>query len=173
MVIRKALEKDAYSIAKVHVESWKQTYKGIISDDILSKLAVDERAKLWENSLGDPKNEDIVYVAEDEKGSVIGFASGGKNRSSENEYQGELYAIYLLNQYHGNKIGFNLFKRIIIELYNKDIKSLMVWVLNDNPTIKFYKKLGGKPIKNKQIKFGNDNLEELALGWTDTSSILK
>ncbi|MFT8321236.1 MAG: GNAT family N-acetyltransferase [Bacillus sp. (in: firmicutes)] len=172
MVIRKAIKEDAYSIAKVHVESWKQTYKGIISDKILSKLTVDKRAELWEKSLGDPENEVIVYVAENEKGCVIGFASGGINRSFENEFQGELHAIYLLNQYHGNKIGYNLFKNIIIELYNKDIKSLKVWVLTDNPSITFYEKLGGKPIEKKHIKFGNDHLEAIALGWKNINCIL-
>lgn len=35
MKIRIATIEDAYAIAKVHVDSWKTTYKGIIPDHFL------------------------------------------------------------------------------------------------------------------------------------------
>ena len=55
ILIRKAKVSDANSIAKVHVESWKTTYQGVLPDDTLSKLSVENQAKLWRTSLSDPK----------------------------------------------------------------------------------------------------------------------
>ncbi|WP_154657953.1 hypothetical protein [Fictibacillus gelatini] len=45
MNIRKARVEDARPIAKVHVESWRTTYKGMMEDDVLKQLSVDERNK--------------------------------------------------------------------------------------------------------------------------------
>ncbi|OAZ65445.1 GNAT family N-acetyltransferase [Bacillus licheniformis] len=89
ILIRKAKVSDANSIAKVHVESWKTTYQGVLPDDTLSKLSVENQAKLWRTSLSDPKNQDIVYVAEETDGKIIGFASGGPNRDHLSKYKGE------------------------------------------------------------------------------------
>lgn len=128
ILIRKAKVSDANSIAKVHVESWKTTYQGVLPDDTLSKLSVENQAKLWRTSLSDPKNQDIVYVAEETDGKIIGFASGGPNRDHLSKYKGEVSAIYLLLQYQKKGIGSRLMKAIVEELVKKNIKSLLVWV---------------------------------------------
>lgn len=39
MQIRKATINDAEGIAKVHVDSWRTTYKGIIPDEFLYNLS--------------------------------------------------------------------------------------------------------------------------------------
>jgi hypothetical protein len=48
MRIRQATIDDVPGIAHVHVASWKSTYKGIISDEYLSKLSVESRIKQLE-----------------------------------------------------------------------------------------------------------------------------
>lgn len=39
MHIRKAAVEDAAAIAKVHVDSWRTTYKGIMPSDYLNSLS--------------------------------------------------------------------------------------------------------------------------------------
>ncbi|WP_306428702.1 hypothetical protein [Robertmurraya siralis] len=39
MIIREATLSDAEGIAKVHVDSWRTTYKGIVSDVFLEQLS--------------------------------------------------------------------------------------------------------------------------------------
>ncbi|WP_338030297.1 hypothetical protein [Fervidibacillus albus] len=43
MMIRKAVVEDAFGIAKVQVDSWHTTYKGIVSDDYLQQLSYEKR----------------------------------------------------------------------------------------------------------------------------------
>ena len=74
MMIRKATIVDAEDIAKVHVDSWKTAYKGILPDEFLNRLSYEQRTMLWErNTL-----EQNVYVAENAEGKVVGFSIGEK-----------------------------------------------------------------------------------------------
>ncbi|MEM5594184.1 hypothetical protein AAHH67_24905 [Niallia circulans] len=92
MIIRKAKDEDAKRIAKVHVDSWRTTYKGIVPDLFLERLNYEEREEIWKKAI--PTGS--VFVAENETGEIIGFANGGKERSGQYPgYVGELYAIYL------------------------------------------------------------------------------
>ena len=51
MKIRRATEKDLIGIAHVHVETWQSTYAGIIPDDYLQSLTIENRAKELEKDI--------------------------------------------------------------------------------------------------------------------------
>ena len=52
MIIRDAELRDARGIAEVHVRSWQAAYAGIVPDEDLAQLSVDEREQfLGANSL--------------------------------------------------------------------------------------------------------------------------
>lgn len=72
----------------------------------------------------------MIYVALNEKEQIIGFASGGKSRSPEYPYDGELYAIYLLKEYQQQGIGRKLIQSIVNELQSGGYQSMIVWVLS-------------------------------------------
>jgi L-amino acid N-acyltransferase YncA len=171
-MIRKAALDDAKGIAEVHVESWKSAYKGIISDQFLSELKVDDRLPLWETSLSDPKDEAPVYVAVNQEGDIIGFASFGIERERKNENEGELYAIYLLNEVKSKRVGTHLFYTGVKELIKHKFKSVRVWVLANNPSVKFYEKFGPKIVEVKTIQIGDASHEEIAFQWDNLYELL-
>src|SRR6476620_2439988 len=105
ITIRKATEKDIKGIAKVHVDSWKITYKGIISDEIIDNATYESREKQWENIFKQAVGNEYRYVAETFDQKIIGFIDGGHERTGKYNCDGELYAIYLLKEYQGNKLG--------------------------------------------------------------------
>ena len=43
MIIRRAMQNDARQIAEIIVEDWKNAYRGIIDDDFLDSMSVEER----------------------------------------------------------------------------------------------------------------------------------
>jgi hypothetical protein len=43
---------------------------------------------------------------------------------------------------------------------------MVLWVLKENPAVKFYERMGGKLIARKPIEIGGAQLEEVAFGWT-------
>ncbi len=109
--IRRAIKDDIPGIAKVHVDSWKTTYKGIFADEILDNIAYEKREKQWEDIFQKEDNHQFRFVAETLNGTIVGFIDGGVERSGSYNCDGELYAIYLLQQYQGLKIGKSYFKR--------------------------------------------------------------
>lgn len=168
MNIRKAVLLDVDGIAKVHVDCWKTTYASIMPNNYISKLTYEKRAKLWERII--PNGN--VFVAEDDKGQIIGFADGGRERTGDyKEYNGEMYSIYILKSFQGQGIGKRLIKAVVNELLEQDLNSLIVWVLEDNISCNFYKKMGGKVVDSKTVDFSGKELMELAYGWKDISSL--
>ena len=78
MIIREARIDDAAGIAKVHVDTWRTTYAGILPDEHLANLSYERREKLWiDYILSDAESRIFNYVAENDAGQIVGFASGG------------------------------------------------------------------------------------------------
>jgi len=168
LLIRKATIEDALGIAKVHVDSWRTTYKAIVPDVYLDGLSYDEKKQMWKQ--GTTSNN--VYVAVEEKGQIIGFSVGGKERTGKYEsYIGELYAIYLLKEYQGKGIGKLLVQSVIDDLQDKNMNSMLIWALKDNPACYFYKAIGGVEIDSQEIEIAGKNLKEVAYGWGDITQI--
>jgi GNAT superfamily N-acetyltransferase len=171
--IRTANLSDAAGIARVHVESWRTTYKGIIPEDFLAKLSYEQREHLWDQVLTDPNRSRFVYVAEDEPGQIVGFISGGPEPSGDILYTGEIDAIYLPASHQGQGIGRRLVVSLASRLIQENMTALLVWVLAANPARKFYERLGGQLIYEKETSIGGASLIEVAYGWQDAHTLIK
>lgn len=169
ILIRKARIEDAAGIAKVHVDSWRTTYKGIVPDTFLDNLSYEQRELIWKKGM----NENNVYIAENENGQVIGFSTGGKERTGKYEaYTGELYAIYILKEYQGKGIGRLLVRSVVADLKDKNLNSMLIWAIEENPACHFYERLGGKKIDTEEIEIAGEILNEVAYGWADVADCL-
>ena len=168
--VRLAKIVDAGGIAKVHVDVWRSTYKGIIPDKVLDSLSYEQRSKVRREHLekNDPKV--CCFVAENHDGEIIGFAMGGPRREGRLEFDGELYAIYLFKEHHGKGIGKQLLLSVSRWLFTNGHKSMLIWVLKENPTRKFYVAMGGIELDSKIIEIGAP-LDEISYGWPDLSKL--
>jgi GNAT superfamily N-acetyltransferase len=165
--IRKAELDDAVGIATAHVASWKETYRGIVPDEFLDTLSIQRRTEQWMNSLSDPSNlYHRAFVAEMD-GQIVGFSNYGISQEKGEEFDGELYAIYLLKSAQGRRIGRMLFAEAVKGLLELGTSSMLVWVLEDNPTRGFYEHLGGAYLREKTIEIGGRELVEVAYGWRE------
>ena len=171
-IIREATPTDAPGIARVHIDSWRTTYRGLVPDSYLASLRSEDRQRMWERALNDPSYRGFLYVAEAEDGNVVGFAAGGPSRSEDVEYEGELYAIYILEDYQGKGIGRRLVKVIAERLTSAGIHSMLVWVLTGNPAQRFYEALGGEELRRQQFDLEGMTLDEVSYGWKDIFTIL-
>ncbi len=167
--IREASLADAMVIGKVQVDSWRSTYAGIVPRAYLDMLSYEHRATIWRTILSDTSVRQFVYVAEDHGGNVVGFASGGHERCGDPSYEGELYAIYLLESHQRMGLGRLLTSKIAERLLEGDIHSMLAWVLAANPTRPFYEALGATQLSERNITIGGAALTEVAYGWADIS----
>src|SRR5690242_16675225 len=102
VTIRQAEIEDAESIGSVHVLSWRTTYAGIVPGPYLASLDSESRSRNWREQIG--AGAATILIVEDEMG-VFGFACGGKLRDPIDEFDAELYAIYLLKEKQKEGVG--------------------------------------------------------------------
>ncbi len=172
MTVREANAEDAAGIARAHVDSWRTTYRGIVSADYLDSLSYQARESYWRNVLSDPGYKGFVYVAEDEAGHITGFAAGGPTETPDPLYEGELYVIYILQEHQGKGLGRRLVSAVASRLLQAGIRSMKVWVIANNPFRTFYERLGGKELAQQEFEIGGVTLIEVAYGWPDVRSII-
>lgn len=173
MIIREAHIEDAAGIAKVHVDTWRTTYAGIVPDEFLANMTYESYEKRWINNLNNTTDGTFTYVAEDDSGQIVGFVSGGTERTGDPIYNGELYAIYILKDHQGQGIGSLLTQTLVKRLLQESTNSMLLWVLADNPARRFYEVLGGRLVKTSQIEIGDIMLDEIAYGWIDIGKLLQ
>lgn len=129
-------ENDKLAIAKVHYNSWIETYTNLISSDYLEKLSVENSLKYFKNV--NPSN---ILIAK-ENDEIVGYVKFGQYRSNDINNCGEIESIYILKQSQHSGIGKQLIKNAISRL---DYPIIYLWVLETNVNaIKFYQHLGFK-----------------------------
>ena len=161
LVIRRARPGDVAALARVQVQSWREAYRGIIPQPYLDQLSVAAHERQWRRSLGDG----WAFVAEWEQ-RLVGLASAGLARSRR-DVSGELYLLYVLQAHHGRGIGRSLFDACHYELARGGHRGLLAWVLADNPSRRFYERLGGELAGESTVTIAGSRLRELAYVWRD------
>jgi GNAT superfamily N-acetyltransferase len=151
---RKAIVADARAIAKVHVQSWRETYADIVPAAEIAKRTVDVRERQWREWLAAGKND--IFVIGD---PVIGFAAAGEPRAPL-AAESELYAIYLLRAHQGRGVGRALFDACADAMRQRGARTMALWVLARNPrACAFYERVGGRIVATRIDEMG---LEERA-----------
>lgn len=173
MIIRKATFDDAAEIANVHINSWREAYQSLLPQDFLDDrpLYFKNRYELWKKVT---KNSQLTFVAETTDNGVVGFINGDIARDDKFRGQVEIYCIYLMKKFHGQGIGYSLLKKFFKSSVEKGFEKSYLWVLKNNPTIKFYERAGAKFTGDiVKDKIGGIEVEELCYHWSDISLVFK
>jgi len=79
--VRPARIEDIPAMARVHVRSWQQTYRGLMSDEILDDPGfVSRRERLWTAALSDERYANYRVAVAEHCGKVVGIAMAGRLR---------------------------------------------------------------------------------------------
>ncbi|WP_042147794.1 GNAT family N-acetyltransferase [Paucisalibacillus sp. EB02] len=170
MSVRRAVMADAQGIAKVHVDSWRSTYKNIIPDSFLKNLSYDKRTELWKRNISREGN--YVYVAENKEGEIVGFADCGKRENNSVDNSGDLTSIYLLEEYQGKGLGKQLLKQLFFKFEELGYTRVFVEVLEDNKTRYFYEHCGASLLRTEKIIIAGVELNLLIYEWDDVNQVL-
>jgi GNAT superfamily N-acetyltransferase len=156
--IRLAKKEDARDILEVNIKTWESAYNNLIDDAFIQKRWTDfeDAVARYEARFGE--DDVIVFVAEID-GRVVGFATAGDDRMAK--YDGELYAIYVLQEFHGNGIGQTLYNRVETLLKAQGKSNMIIWSLKANPHRGFYVRMGGVKTEQKDITIGDQVLPEI------------
>jgi ribosomal protein S18 acetylase RimI-like enzyme len=170
--IRLATTTDAAAIARVHVETWRSTYRGVVPEAYLAALSPVARAAVWRTLLTAASGARFVLVATDGADAVVGFAAAGPSNTVPS-YRSELSAIYILPAFQRLGLGQALVRGAAVRLVAVGMSSMVAWVLEANTRARhFYERLGGAPIGRQAVTLGGARLVEMAYGWAQLSVLL-
>src|SRR5437660_6908707 len=169
ITIRSARPEDARSIAKLHVETWRATYAGMLSAPYLVGLSAPRQELGWRNViLREPRD---LRVAVGSNGAILGFGSCGPNRG-DRSFTGEVFTLYVAPDWQNQGIG----RRLLIALFRRLVasgrRSAILWVLRENPSRFFYERLGAQQVSRKPLAVGGVTIEAIAYGWPDLPGFL-
>jgi ribosomal protein S18 acetylase RimI-like enzyme len=166
--IRPASTADASAIARIHVAGWQSAYRDILPDEHLDSLSIDQRQAFWKQQLH--HEPCLLFVADDPKRGVVGFAYAGAHHGNFKEYRGEIHAVYVHEQFQRHGLGRALFRHAAAALAAGRYDNMMVWALKLNPYRKFYERLGGKLLGEETTCIAGRELLQVAYGWNDLAS---
>jgi len=69
---RNAIDADAVQIAKLHADSWRANYRGMLNEHYLNGDIDSDRLDVWSRRIGDAPAKQLVMVGE-QGGAVVGF----------------------------------------------------------------------------------------------------
>ena len=168
MTIRDAQPPDAPGIARVHVESWRTTYPGIMPQEHLDALSLFDHEETWAMRLADDSHtRPCILVAETAGGEIVGFASGGPSKTSDPEFGSEIYALYLLQSHQGRGLGRRLTQCLARRLAENGHQTLLIWVNANNPARGFYEALGGVAARAGQREIKGFRYDDVGYGWDE------
>lgn len=171
--IRPATPADAEGIARVHVASWRTTYRGIVPDGVLAELSEERRGAFWGGLLAQTESPVVVLVAEHPAEGIVGFASAGPPPEPRPDYDVELHAVYLLEAHQRGGLGRALMWAVAKELLARGHQTMFLWVFAENPSRRFYEALGGQLIGVDHEEFGGVTKETVAYGWPDLATLTR
>lgn len=172
--IRQAGVADAAAIARIHVACWYETYSELLPAEMLADLSVGDRTARWRRILDDPAAFDTlaVFVAERDR-EMAGFASCGSQRNDtlkELGFAGEITALYVLRRFQRCGMGIALMREQASTLLAARFDAASLWCLENNVDARrFYERIGGRIICERNEAHGCASLLKVAYGWQDLS----
>ena len=167
--IRRATLADAEALAMVHEATWRETYIGLMSEQMLNALTADARAEAWRRILsGAAGYLATTYVAE-AAGQLVAFGSCGEQRDAAFAaagYVGEIASVYVLKIAQRRGVGTRLMTAMMHDLAERGLTGFTLWVPRDNfPARSLYEQLGAKRIRQREEAGEYGTLAEVAYGW--------
>jgi ribosomal protein S18 acetylase RimI-like enzyme len=140
MIVRSARLEDALPIATIHVDAWRVAYRGIVPDEYLHALSIDQRHAGWRQILAGGES---VWVGEDGD-KIVGWISAAQTRDVDaSQWTGEIWAVYIAPDHWRQGAGRALCEAAEQELRRQGFTDVTLWVLKDNErALRFYESIG-------------------------------
>ena len=142
--IRPAREDEIPIIAAIHRTGWQTGYRGMVPDQILDGVRLDDVVGDWHRRwAAPPEDGHEVHVAESV--GVVGFCSLRLHHSAGGPI-GEVQNVHVLPEHRSLGIGAQLLTRAESRLRGRGCAEAFLWVIRDNDRAqRFYERQGWAP----------------------------
>jgi len=168
---QQATSKDSEAIAQLHTKSWRNSYKGILSDDYLDNHALQDRQAIWQKRFEvENPNQCVVLAKEGE--SLAGFVCLFANYHEQ--FGAYLDNLHVHPAYQSKGLGKKLMQQAVTWLLEQgNNKTMYLWVFEANQdACRFYESLEGinHEVSLELMPDGNKVLSRRYI-WNDISKL--
>ncbi len=152
--IRRAAENDAEDIAAVHIASWQAGYRGIISDQFLDTMRLEDWTNMWTLGLQTARDNNHDNWVAEIAGQVVGFGVVGppEDDDKDTDQAREVRLLYVMPSHWSQGVGRALLQHMTDDLHQRGFVEVTLSVIATNTRARrFYERLGwqregwGKP----------------------------
>jgi len=165
LTVRTARPEDAADLARIYIESWQDTYAGVISHALLGSMSHKSHTARWQAAIKADKNLGAVLAAEDAHHGVVGLCSLGRARDGALGFEGEIYTLYVDPAFLGRGAGRALLSGAFDVLKERKLKSCLIWAHARNNACFFYEAMGGYRVANRTTRLMGELTPEIGFGW--------
>lgn len=163
MTVRFTVKEDLDKIAKLYVHNHKTTYRGLVSEEYLNSLTVEDAKGRWEKYLSEEKNK--MWVAY-ESDIFLGFTAGKEDDELKDTWY--LDSLHVSENARGRGVGTELIKTMGRYAADNGYKTMSICVVKGNETAKsLYLRLGAEMYKSFEDSFENTRTNSEKLIWND------
>lgn len=182
MKIRPAQAADAPVMARVIIDTFLETNRGLMSEAAWQRRkdewTYDVSARYWLEVIEAIKHGDVpmmcLFVAEDERGDVVGFAYGCPSSDElENGEDcqvviGEVDVLYVRKSHQRQGYGRALAQATALYLARRGMKKLHICTPDNSvDSRRFYEKLGGQVVKTRDDFEDEEKIVLVVYEWAD------
>jgi len=140
--VRPAVIADVAGMARVHVDTWSETYRGIMPDELLDAPdLIDRRRQMWTSALDEAHQRTHSCAVAEQSGRIVGIAMSGPSRDTDRPDERELFVLYTYKAVQGSGVGQQLLDAVV-----GPGTTCHLWVADPNPRAQaFYSKNGFVP----------------------------
>ncbi len=145
LVVREADIEDAPAVAGIHVRAWLAAYRGLMPDEWLDDVTVEQRTQSWSEILAGARDPGSTLVGEEAGVGVVGFCSVSLPCRDEDAGPGtaEISALYIEPSRWRAGVGRALLAEALARLRAAEWSEVTLWVLAGNsPARAFYERFG-------------------------------
>jgi len=146
IALREATAADAPALARLHAQSWRGFYRGVMSDAYLDGDIDADRAAFWADALALPAPGQAVIVAQEE-GDLAGFVHLHANH--DEAWGSYVHALHVAEAFQGRGIGARLMDAVGEWCERHGTRGgVWLWVLEPNaPARGFYERIGARNVE--------------------------
>jgi GNAT superfamily N-acetyltransferase len=161
-----ASAQDVDSIARLHAQSWRATYRGVLSDEFLDRGVVADRQEFWTARFAGVPSERRLVLQAVRDGMLLGFVC--VLLDEEPKWGARLDNLHVSPEAKGTGIGYELFQAAREWIARVSPGTAMhLWCVERNDVARrFYDRQGGKIVETAGRPFGQQpSVPELRYWW--------
>jgi GNAT superfamily N-acetyltransferase len=173
VLVRDAFEADAEAVAKLHAESWRSAYRGVLSDEYLQNDAHRDRLVVWRKRFSRTSRKPMFVMVAERASGLAGFVCVFPEEDST--FGAFLDNLHVAPGLTRQGIGRKLLSEAASRVATRDPRTgIYLWVIEGNQTARrFYEKAGAQFVGSTVLAMPDgQRVAALRCYWPDPKALV-